>query len=105
LTFESGSKLTRIDAEALSGCSSLTPIVIPWSIKELSKDWALSSSLRHVIFESALSLRKMIETDNVDLREGFEIKFAEYDCSSNLPGYSVQTISGVKDFVHLVSRI
>jgi hypothetical protein len=44
----------------------------------------------------------MIETNKVDLRGGFEIKFVEYDCSLDLPGYSVETVSGVDGFVHLV---
>jgi hypothetical protein len=40
-----------------------------------------------VIFESALSLGIMPETDKVDLRPDFEIKFVEYDCSADLSGY------------------
>jgi hypothetical protein len=71
-------------------------------VKELSQNWALQSSLRQVVFESAVSLRKMIETDKVDLKEGFEIKFVEYDCSPDLPGYSVQTVSDFDDLVHLM---
>jgi hypothetical protein len=71
-------------------------------VKELSQNWADRSSLRQVIFESAMSLRIMIETDTVDLRPGFEIKFFEYDCSPDLPGSSIQTISGVDELVHLV---
>jgi hypothetical protein len=42
----------------------------------------------------------MIETDNVDLNGGFEIKFGEYDGTPDLPGYSVETVSGVNDLVH-----
>jgi hypothetical protein len=57
-------------------------------VKELGKDWACGSSLRQVVFESALSLRRMIETGKVDLSGGFEITFVDYDCSMDLPGYS-----------------
>jgi hypothetical protein len=71
-------------------------------VKELSQNWALDSSLIQVVFESALSLRRMIETSKIDLSEGFEIKFVEYDCSVDLPGYSVETVSDVDDLVHLV---
>jgi hypothetical protein len=55
-----------------------------------------------IVFESALSLRMMIETGKVDLRGGFEIKFVEYYCTPDLPGYCVETVSGVYDLVHLV---
>jgi hypothetical protein len=102
LAFESGSKLTRIKAHAFHGCSSLESILIPRSVKNLSHNWAFRSSLRQVVFESALSLRMMIETDKVDLSEGFEIKFIDYDCALDFPGYSVEPVSGVDDLVHLV---
>jgi hypothetical protein len=71
-------------------------------VKELSKNWALGSSLRQVIFESAMSLRMMIERHKVDLSEGFEIKFVDYDCRVALPGYCVETVSGADDLGHLV---
>jgi hypothetical protein len=71
-------------------------------VKELGPNWALHSSLRQVVFESAVSLRIMIETDKVDLGGGFEIKFVDYDCAPDFPGYSVETVSGVDDLVHLV---
>jgi hypothetical protein len=69
-------------------------------VKELGPKWVRYSSLRQVVFESALSLRMMIETNKVDLSEGFEIKFVDYDCSPNLPGYYVETVSCVDDLVH-----
>jgi hypothetical protein len=72
--------LTRIGGYAFSECSSLQSILIPRSIKELGKDWAKCSSLHLVIFESALSLRAMIETGKVDLHKGFEIEFVDCDC-------------------------
>jgi hypothetical protein len=67
LTFESRSKLSRIDAEAFYDCRSLTSILIPQSVRELRKGWTLHSSLREVTFESALSLRRMIERNTIDL--------------------------------------
>jgi hypothetical protein len=86
LTFESQSKLTRIESNALRACSSLKSLLIPESVKELSKNWALGSSLRQVIFESAISLDMLIERNKVDLSQGFEIKFVDYDCLVDLPG-------------------
>jgi hypothetical protein len=71
-------------------------------VKELRPNWSLGSSLCQVVFESALSLRMMIETGKVDLRGGFEINFVEYDCAPDLPEYSVETVSGVDDLIHLV---
>jgi hypothetical protein len=81
LTFESESQLNRIEANAFEGCSSLLSIQIPPYIQELSKQWAGGSSLREVIFESAFSLRKMIETSKVQLPASVEIKFVNRDCS------------------------
>jgi hypothetical protein len=58
--------------------------VIPWVIKELVKDWALHSSLRQVIFKSALSPRIMIETYKVDMSRTFKITFVMCDCAHSL---------------------
>jgi hypothetical protein len=99
---ESGSRLARIDAKAFNRCSSLESIWIPRSIKELSKDWARFSSLHQVVFESALSLRIMLEMDKVDLSEDFEIKFVECDCALEFPGYFVQTVRASDDVIRLV---
>jgi hypothetical protein len=61
-------------------------------MKELSPKGARHSSLRQVVFESALSLHEMVETDKVDLSEGFRIKFVDYDSTPDLPRYSVETV-------------
>jgi hypothetical protein len=95
-TFESGSKLTRIEANTLSGCSSLESILIPRSMKELGSQWVRDSSLHVVMFESALSLRIMIQTDKVDLREGFVIQSLECE--------TVETVQGANDMLRLVKR-
>jgi hypothetical protein len=58
--------------------------------------------LREVVFESLLSLRIMIETDNVDLSQFFAIRFAQIDCELDFPGYYVQTVPGDKDLFRLV---
>jgi hypothetical protein len=71
-------------------------------MKELSKDWARLSSLQRVIFESALSLRVMLEANKVDLSEYFEIKFVECDCALDFPGYSVQTVQDSNDVIRVV---
>jgi hypothetical protein len=81
LAFESGSKLTRIEARAFSGFSSLKSILIPQSVLELAADWDEGSSLRKMLFESALSLRGMMERMNVDLSRDFRIDFLHADCS------------------------
>jgi hypothetical protein len=102
LTLESESKLTRIEGDALLGCSSLEFILIPRSITELKSGWAKGSSLRQVAFESALSLRIMIETSKIDLSNDFDIKFVECDCELNFPGYSVETVDGGNGAIRLV---
>jgi hypothetical protein len=71
-------------------------------VKELRKDWALGSSLRLVIFEFGFSLRRLIETDKVDLSHGFEIQFLECNRELNFPGYSVQPVHGAKGVFRLV---
>jgi hypothetical protein len=82
----------------------LKTILIPQSIKDLSKDWALGSLLVRVIFESALSLRVMIERGKVDLQQEFEIQFVECDCQLDFPGYSLETVRGTHDVFHIVER-
>jgi hypothetical protein len=57
-----------------------------------------------VIFESALSLRVMIETGKVNLRPDFHIKFVECDCALDFPGYSVQPVQDASDVFHLVKN-
>jgi hypothetical protein len=104
LTFEPGSKLTRIEEYAFSDCSSLQSVFIPRSIRELSKNWVKSSSLQRVIFESALSLRVMIETGKVDLQEEFEIEFVDIDCSLDFPRYCVETVQNANNLFHLVKK-
>jgi hypothetical protein len=103
LTFESGSQLAQIEGSALWGCDALNSILIPRSIKELGKGWANPRSLRQVIFESALSLRIMIETGKVHLIQDFEIKFVEHDCGLDFRGYSVQPVPGANDIFRLVT--
>jgi hypothetical protein len=96
--------VTQIGANRLSDCSSLKSILIPGSITELSEDWAHDTSLARVIFESALSLRVMIETDKVDLQEGFEIEFVACDCPLDFPGYSLQTVQDAWGVFRLVKK-
>jgi hypothetical protein len=67
------------------------PILIPESATELADSWALFSSLRQVVFECPLSLRVMIETNNVDLSGRFQLRFVERDYPFDFRGYSVET--------------
>jgi hypothetical protein len=76
--------------------------LLPQSITELAKDWASGSQLREVIFESALSLRTMIENEKADLNGELEIKIATCDCELNFAGYSVHFVPGVYRYVSLV---
>jgi hypothetical protein len=91
--------LTQIGEYAFSGCRSLRAIQLPRSIKELSQDWAMYSSLHRVAFESAMSLRKMIERGKLDLYDSFEITFVERDCPLDFlfRGRSLQRVSGDSD--------
>jgi hypothetical protein len=104
VTFESGSKLIRIETDAFYHCSSLKTIEIPRSTQELVTNWARGSSLEDVIFESAASLRMMIDADRVDLSEGFGITFIDRDCELDFLGDSVQRVSGGSDPIHLTRK-
>jgi hypothetical protein len=84
LTFESESRLREIHEQAPFGCLSPKSLVIPRSIQTPVRDWALRSSLEEVIFESALSLRTMIQAGRVDLSGDFKIKVIEADCELDL---------------------
>jgi hypothetical protein len=70
-------------------------------VKELSQNWALQSSLHEVVFESAWSLRKMVQIDKVYLMEGLEIQFVECECALDFPGYCVETVRGGKGAIRL----
>jgi hypothetical protein len=94
--------LTRIEACAFRGCLELKSILIPPSIEELSSGWARDSSLHLLIFESALSLRRMCETGKVDLSPLLEIKIVQCDCALEFPGYSIHTVSGDKECFRLL---
>jgi hypothetical protein len=43
----------------------------------------------------------MIEDDQVDLSEGFAIKFVECDCGLDFPGDSLETVPSIKDCFRL----
>jgi hypothetical protein len=99
VTFESGSNLARIHAWAFGG-SRLSRIVIPRSIKELARDWALRSQLRRVIFESAASVQRMLDGDCVDLSEDFVIQID--NCDSDIGSLGSSIGHRFKHFSHLV---
>jgi hypothetical protein len=104
LTFESESKLRRIEGGAVCRCSSLQSIVLPWCIEDLRRDWAFGSSLCKVVFESGLSLRRMIESDEVDLSADFDLELLECDCALNFPGYCSDHVSGHNGSVVLAKK-
>jgi hypothetical protein len=104
LTFESGSKPRRIEAKAFGGCSSLRSILIPRCTEELRKGWAVRSSLWKVIFESGLSLRRMIETDTIDLSEDLRLEIVDCDCPLDFVGYRCSRVSGHNDSIVLIKK-
>jgi hypothetical protein len=80
----------------------LKSIVIPRSIRELVKDWAMGSSLEFVIFESAASLQRMLDGDCADLSGGFVIKIDE--CDSDIDSLGCSIGRRFKHFSHLIHR-
>jgi hypothetical protein len=74
--------------------------VIPRSIQELVKDWALKSSLDRVTFESAASLQRMLDGDYVDLSGGFVINID--DCDSDIDSLGSSIGRRFKQFSHLI---
>jgi hypothetical protein len=101
LTFESGSMLTRIEANVFMSCRSLKSIRIPRAIQTLEKDWSIGSSFDNVTFESAASLRVMIETGNADFDGAFQIRIEECDCELVFTGYTVAVIGEVHHLVKM----
>jgi hypothetical protein len=101
LTFESDSKLTRIEANGLSDCR-FTSIQISKHISELERDWAKGSALNRVIFESASSLRIMIETGKADLRGAFKIEILNCDCELSFPGLILDTAPHARAAIRLL---
>jgi hypothetical protein len=95
LTFESDSKLTRIEDQAFWGCGQLKSIRIPEGIQRLMTNWYLRSSLTRVIFESSVSLQTMIERRQIGVRGDFDICLVEWDGVISFPGYSVSSIPDV----------
>jgi hypothetical protein len=102
LAFGSGSKLKEIESFAFSFCFSLQSVRIPLSVSKLAANWSKNSSLTRVIFDSAASLRTMIETSNVDLGGNFDIAILHWDCELVVPDYSVHVLSTAGNFVFLV---
>jgi hypothetical protein len=99
--FESESKLTRIEASAFSYCA-FRSIQISRHISELEREWALASELNHVIFESASSLRLMIETGKADLRGTFKIEILNCDCELSFPGFILDTAPHARAAIRLL---
>jgi hypothetical protein len=100
VTFETWSKLVRIHYQAFACCWPLKSIVIPRSVRELVKDWALDSSLEQVTFESAASLQIMLDGDCVDLSGGFRIKID--DCDSDIDSLGSSIVHRFDHFSHLI---
>jgi hypothetical protein len=69
----------------------LYSVSLPRSIKRLAKDWYTGDNWREkfsVTFETAKSLREMIQRGNADLSHVDEIQIVNYDCRVKLPGFS-----------------
>jgi hypothetical protein len=62
------------------------------------------SELMKVIFESGLSLQRMIESGESDLNGRFSISVHQWDGVMTFPGYSVSIRPDVDDFVQLVKK-
>jgi hypothetical protein len=103
LAFESGSKIVRIHSAAFSSSPLLKSIVISGYIRELARDWALGSSLKYVIFESAASLQRMLDCDCVDLAGHFMINIGE--CDSDIDSLATSIGRRFKHFSHLVQSL
>jgi hypothetical protein len=65
-----------IKAKAFAHCISLKHIIVPRSVRALSRGWSEDSSFEFVTFESASSLRKMINGCSADLRGDFRVEIA-----------------------------
>jgi hypothetical protein len=104
LTFESDSKLARIQRGAFWGCNALKSICVREGIQQLDKDWYVGSSLARVIFESSGSFQAMIEGGQIDLGGRFDICLVDWDGVMIFPGYSVSILPGVADLVQLVKK-
>jgi hypothetical protein len=104
LTFDSDSKLTRIEDRAFRGCKALKSICIPRGIQQLDKNWTVGSALAVVIFESSASLQAMMEHETIDLEADFDIVLIDWDGVMSFPGYSVCTLSSVDNSFRLVKK-
>jgi hypothetical protein len=104
LTFESDSKLARIEKWAFYSCSALKSICLPESIRALEEDWYVGSSLTRVIFESGASLQGMIERTEVDLNGIFDVYVAGWDGFLSFPGYSVSILPDVDKYFQLMKN-
>jgi hypothetical protein len=74
----------------------------------LSKDWALRSSLKNVIFESATSLSTILEKGQVDFAGITDIEFVTWDCDldiSRFPGFKIDDRRDAGGSVHLSKSI
>jgi hypothetical protein len=65
-----------IEARAFEHCVSLKHIVIPRSVRALSRGWSDDAALEFVTFESTSSLRRMIDRGSADLRGDFVVTIA-----------------------------
>lgn len=63
--FEEGSKLRRIERQVFQGCSSLSSIVFPASIRDLSEHTFNGSSLETIRFEEDNQLSNMSATTSL----------------------------------------
>jgi hypothetical protein len=97
--FECGSKLLRIEEMAFRGCTLLTAISIPASVRNLAKKWAFMSGL---IFESGESLHWMIVKGLVELSKCCEFFVARGRQELVFPGYSTEIIPETPNIMRLV---
>jgi hypothetical protein len=82
----------------------LKSISIPESIRGLEEDWYVGSSLSSVIFESGVSLLRMLEGREADLDGLFDIYAVDLNGVLDFPGYSISIIRDIDHYVQLVKN-
>jgi hypothetical protein len=79
-------------------------VFIPASVTDLGQDWTTGSSIQTVQFESAVSLRRMIDHRRIELTDELHIEVANWDGQTDIPGYSAEIDAANGHLARLVKR-